>query len=88
MSKEVVYKWSYINYENVASEDRLHRFGHEVIKIKENRLIVRYNMFSYSKFDRNRTIFGAPSQIDCFHEDGMFANELPRSITEIISAFK
>jgi hypothetical protein len=86
-SKPLIYKWRYVA-EDVPNELRLGRSGYEVLDFKNERILARFHMFGYSAFDPSNTILGAPSGIGCFHEGGATFYDLPRSLTEIITAFK
>ncbi|WP_331347116.1 hypothetical protein [Cellvibrio sp. UBA7661] len=70
-AKNPVYLWKSVG-EGVKGELRLRRFGYEVVEIKSSKLFSLYYSFSYSKFDRSKTILDSPSRVYCFteHEKG------------------
>jgi len=63
----LLYRWKYINY-RIPEELRLGRHGYEVLNINNDRVLVNYYMFGYSKFERSHTLFDAPSGVGCFDE--------------------
>lgn len=67
-TNSVLYEIRSINYEGVEDVPRLYRFGYEVLDVKTKKILGAYYMFSYSIFDREKTILAGPSGIDCFHE--------------------
>ncbi|WP_129213137.1 hypothetical protein [Crenobacter cavernae] len=62
--RPVVYGWKAVN-ERILGELRLSRTGYEIINLRTNQLAVRIYQFSYSKFNRKRTILAAPSGEAC-----------------------
>lgn len=66
-SNTPVYSWKSVG-EEVKGELRMRRFGYEVIKIEKSELSALYYSFSYSKFNRSKTILDIPSKVYCFTE--------------------
>lgn len=62
-----VYLWKSVG-EDVKGELRLRRFGYEIVDIKSSKLFSHFYSFSYSKFDRSKTILDSPSSVYCFTE--------------------
>ncbi len=55
--------------EFVSGELRLGKTQYAVISIPENQVLVTYTGFGYSQFDQNKTLFGAPSGVQCPDDD-------------------
>lgn len=87
LSVSLNYEWRFINV-FVLGELRLARFGYEIFDANKNSTSVRYSIFYYSRFDRNKTPLDAPSRISCFED---FSNDYRKKspvLKEIDSAFK
>lgn len=66
-SKNILYKLNYIN-EAVKNELRLRKYGYEISDFSTGRLLARFYMYSYSKFDRDKTVLDMPSGVTCFND--------------------
>lgn len=59
------YVWKSID-EPISDEIRLSRFGHEILSISDNKILIRYFMFSYQTTDPKSTPFGPAQKMTCF----------------------
>lgn len=71
------YEIRFVN-ERLPGELRLGRSGYEVREVPTDRLMVRWYQIGYSRFDQDRTLLAAPSDLRChdwnaFFEAGNFS---------------
>lgn len=83
----VIYRWERINH-MVPNELRLARSGYEIFNMNTNKLMARYYYFSYSRFDRSKTIFDAPSAVRCFNDRGENFDGIDQAFKELKNVFK
>lgn len=78
ISAEPIYVFRSVS-EFIPQERRLRRWGNEVVDIRSNRVVASYFSFTYSKFDPNRTLLGAPSNDSCFAAPGQWREALSQA---------
>lgn len=81
LSKPIIYEWKFINH-RILNELRLSIWGFEIIDIEDQSIASRYHSFSYSQFDRSKSLFDAPSTVYCFRESGRVHQELNSSFVD------
>lgn len=84
----ITYKWNYSSQIDMPSDSNMAFSRYEVLSFKNNSLVVSFNMFGYSWFNPDRTPLVTNIYESCFNEGGKSFKDLPRSMTEIITAFK
>lgn len=87
LSMTLNYEWRVINMKFIH-ESRLGKSGYEIFNITKRVVSVNYSIFHYSKFDRKKTIFDAPSSVGCFDAFSDDYRKLSPLYGEIDSAFK
>lgn len=83
----LAYNFQYIN-ENILNELRLGRSGYEISDYKTNKILVRFHMFGYTKFDRDYVPLDMRISSSCFDENGSSLDDLPRSLKDLNTVFK
>lgn len=81
------YEWRVINMK-FMHESRLGKSGYEIFDLTKKIALVKYSIFYYSKFDRRKTLFDAPSSIGCFDNFSDDYRKISPLYREIDSAFK
>lgn len=83
-SVPIIYVWKELHFD-VKNEWRLHESGYKVANLDDNKISVRYLMFSYIYF------YGpldAKSIVHCFWDNTDKPHDLPISLMEITKSFK
>lgn len=85
--KEVRYEWKKVN-QAIPDESRLRLYGNEVYKTGSEKPIVMFYAYGYELFDRNKTIFDAPSEYYCHVDDSALQlDQLSLALKKIKEAF-